>query len=88
MAQTNHDEKNYLCKFCLQSTTVLSNLFPEQVKEELINRTAIGHPKDAKDAWKTSTTNNGKSEIVGARLARKYPKVTIMFADIAGTCED
>ena len=79
----------------VKSTAVVSSLFPENVKERLINDEVDASLKTDKSIYPTSwkakdlpnTILDSKSFTKkGKAIADKFENTTVMFADIAGTC--
>ena len=64
---------------CQQSAAVVSNLFPEQVKEQLINDSVTIPEQSTKQSWKVKAEEMRESTIPRT-IASKYPSVTVMFA--------
>ncbi|CAB9501779.1 Receptor-type guanylate cyclase gcy [Seminavis robusta] len=81
----------------VKSAAVVSNLFPEQIKEELINNSGGGGtsstaldepfklPGARKEKWTVSRQQQQQQSMTTRpKLAQKHPHVTVLFADIAG----
>ena len=65
----------------VKSSAVVSSLFPEQIKEQIINNSAPNPTKDQQKIW----NNDGKKKELNGQpkarpMASKYPETTIMFA--------
>lgn len=67
----------------VKSAAVVGNLFPEEVKEQLINDSVAKKTKSNTWQAKDGDLNNRQNPALKT-IASKYPEVTIMFADIAG----
>jgi class 3 adenylate cyclase len=74
----------------VKSTAVVSSLFPENVKEQLLNE---GEDDKKKAAWRVSDSKQAQNSAVamtsetrpkGKPIADRFENTTIMFADIAG----
>ena len=79
----------------VKSTAVVSSLFPENVKEQLINEGVEEGKQDQKtSAWRVSERKKDENSAVasmmsetrpkGKPIAERFENTTIMFADIAG----
>jgi hypothetical protein len=67
----------------VKSTAVVSSLFPENVKEQLINEGVEEAKQDQKVSWRVNE-HRKDSRPKGKPIADRFENTTIMFADIAG----
>jgi class 3 adenylate cyclase len=78
----------------VKSTAVVSSLFPENVKEQLINEGVEESKQDQKVSWRVSERKKDQNSSAvammnetrpkGKPIADRFENTTIMFADIAG----
>jgi class 3 adenylate cyclase len=75
----------------VKSTAVVSSLFPENVKEQLLNEGE--EERDQKVSWRVSDRKQAQNSAIammsesrpkGKPIADRFENTTIMFADIAG----
>ena len=82
--------QNIVMKSAIQSGTLVSSLFPEEVRNQLYKEgEAAANAKEKEKNWLTKSTTGGyggASEGLTAKqaIANLYPETTIFFMDLAG----